>query len=74
MATIVNNPGSGGNGGGDSGLGMLLGVIVGILLVIFLIVYGVPYFRADRVEPTPSPNVEVNLPYVVPGSSGSSSQ
>jgi hypothetical protein len=76
MATIVNNPGGGTGGNGDSGMGMVLGVVIGILLVIFLIVYGVPFLRDGmRGNPEPaSPGVEINLPDVTPGNSGSQAQ
>ncbi len=46
MATIINNPDSGGNNGdGGSGMGMVIGIIVLVIILALFFVYGLPALR-----------------------------
>lgn len=59
MATIVNTPGSGGDGGGS---GFLLGVIVLLVVVFIFIFYGLPMLRQSSTPQVNVPDkVDVNV-------------
>ena len=47
MATIINNPDSGGNDGGG-GMGMVIGIIVLVIVLIIFFVYGLPALRGSN--------------------------
>lgn len=47
MATIINNPDSGGGNDGG-GTGMIVGIIVLVLIVILFLVYGLPAIRGNN--------------------------
>lgn len=57
MATIINNPDSGGGNGGG-GMGMIIGAIVLVLVLVLLFVYGIPALRNS----SNSGGTEVNIP------------
>ena len=46
MATIINNPDSGGSNGG--GMGMVIGAIVLVIILILFFVYGLPAIRGSN--------------------------
>lgn len=66
MTTVVNNPGSTGDGG--SGMGMVIGIILVILVVILLVLFGLPALRGGGGTDAPDINapsgggVELNVP------------
>lgn len=46
MATIINNPGDGGNSSG--GVGLIIGVIVIIAVIALFLLYGLPAMRKNN--------------------------
>jgi len=70
MATIVNNPQSGGNDGG--GAGLVLGIIVIIILLVLFFVYALPAIR-NRGGAAPSGNTggtNINVTVPTPSTGG----
>ena len=59
MATVINNPRTGG-ADTDSGAGLIIGAIIAVALVALLIVYAIPAIR-DSVTPAPS-TTQINVP------------
>lgn len=47
MATVINNPASGGSNEGGDGMGFLVGVVLLIIFVVFLFYYGLPAIRSS---------------------------
>lgn len=57
MATVINNPSEG------SGAGTIIGVVLAVVLIALLFIYGLPALRGTgNPTPTPSANIDVNLP------------
>jgi hypothetical protein len=56
MATVINNPDSGGTRE-SSGMGLIIGVIVAVIIVFLFIVYGLPGIRGRSTGGT-----NVNVP------------
>lgn len=59
MATIINNPDSGGDNGG--GMGMIIGAIVLIVLIAVFFIYGLPAIRGNNKGTTVNVPDKVNV-------------
>ena len=57
MATVINNPDSGGDNSG--GMGMVIGAIVLVLILILFFVYGLPALRGGS---DAGSGTQVNVP------------
>lgn len=58
MATIINNPDSGGDNS-SGGMGMVIGAIVLVLILILFFVYGLPALRGNSGSDN---GTQVNVP------------